>query len=42
MDITAILNCTNDNGKTQPWLYDRPLKKSDRHNKGIHVEYAAS
>jgi hypothetical protein len=35
-DITAILNYTEDNGKT-PWLYDRPLTKRDQHKSKIFV-----
>jgi hypothetical protein len=35
-DITAILNYTDDNGKT-PWLYDRPLTKHDKHTAKFYV-----
>jgi hypothetical protein len=35
-DITAILNYTDDNGKT-PWLYDRPLTKHDKHTTKFYV-----
>jgi hypothetical protein len=35
-DVTAILNYTEDNGKT-PWLYDRPLTKHDKHTTKFYV-----